>query len=157
MRFYWLVLATWVIHFVDEWWFGFPGWATRHFAPLPDAMWLPGMFVLTVGVAVIAGVAANPHAPRWTASAACVLQSIFVWNVLFHGATAVWFGEYSPGTASGLFVTLPAMVAVYRRAANDPRLDVRRLRSAFWLGCVIHAVVVATLFVDKSALGVQSG
>ncbi|MCR9247363.1 MAG: HXXEE domain-containing protein [bacterium] len=147
------MLLTWLIHFLDEWWFGFPLWATRHFAPLPGAMWLPGMFVLTVLVAAIAGAAATPRAPCGAAIAACVIQSIFAWNGLFHAATTLWFGEYSPGMASGLFVGLPLTVVVYRGAANDPRLDGRPRRVAFWLGCVLHAVVVATLFVDKSALG----
>lgn len=147
---YALIPLEWILHFADEWAFGFPAWATRHFAPLPLALWLPGMVVGCVALTALGWRAARADGhPAWP-FAALAFQSIFAWNACFHLAATVVFREYSPGCASGLVVLLPATAAVLRAARRDARLPRARRRAAIALGFVVHALVVLSLFVDKS-------
>lgn len=153
LRFHWLIPFAWILHFADEAWFDFPAWASRHSAPLPETLWIPGMWILSV-VMIAAGFAASrPGSSAAFPFATATIQSTFAWNAVFHLVTTLWFAEYSPGCGTGLLVFLPATVLFQRGLRRDPRLSGRARAIAAWLGFTLHALVVASLFVSKAALG----
>lgn len=149
-RVYWWIPVEWLAHFADESVFGFPEWATRHFAPLPRPLWIVGMWIGSVLLVLLAWRAARPQAGVLSPWLANAFQSILLCNGVFHGVATLWFGEYSPGTATGLLVFLPASWLFFRSTRHDPRMERRRLAIAMALGVVVHGLVVASLYVDKT-------
>ncbi|MFO1077395.1 MAG: HXXEE domain-containing protein [Planctomycetota bacterium] len=152
-RFHWLIPLQWILHFADEAWFGFPAWATRHFAPLPATLWTPGMWIFCVVMTAAGFAASRPNWPAPFPFATATIQSIFAWNAVFHLVSTLVLVEYSPGCGTGLFVFLPATLVFQRELRGDPRLAGRGRVGAAGLGFVLHALVIASLFVSKAALG----
>lgn len=149
-RIYWLLPVEWLAHFADESTAGFPEWATRHFAPLPRPLWIVGMWILTVLVALLSRRAARPHSRVVFPWLACAFQTILFCNGCFHLIATLGFGEYSPGTATGALVFLPASWWFFRVARRDPRMVRPRLALAIAQGFVVHGLVVVSLYFDKS-------
>lgn len=149
-RIYWLIPIEWLLHFADESLFGFPEWATRHFAPLPRPLWVTGMLVGTVLLFMLAWRTSRPRGGATLPFVGHVLQTIFLCNACFHAIATVLFQEYSPGTATGLVVFLPCSLLFFRHAAHDARLTRPGRVVAAGVGFVVHALVVLSLFADKS-------
>ena len=146
---YWLILFQWVAHFLDEWFFGFPEWATRHFGVLPEDFWLKGMVVLTALVGLVSWGASRERAHAGWLLIVAGLQMVFLSNGLFHGILSAWYGEYSPGTATGLLLYLPLSGPVWKAVLRDPRVSRRGFVVALAVGFLVHALVLASLPLDK--------
>lgn len=147
---YWLVTAQWLAHFADEWYFGFPAWATRHFAPLPDRFWVGMMTVVTVPMVALGWAASRPRAGRGTRLVCAAVQMIFFSNAFFHLTTTFVFGEYSPGTASAALLFLPLSPLIWRAARREPEVTGAWFAAALAVGFVVHGLVLLNLPVDKS-------
>lgn len=150
---YWLITIQWLAHFADEWMFGLPAWCTRHFEPLPASFWVPMMSVVTVPM-VLLGWAASRRAAGPGIRLLCAgVQMLFVSNAAFHLITTSVFGEYSPGTASGVVLSLPLSLLLWRAVLREPAVTRSNFATALVAGFVIHGLLLLNLLVDKSGWG----
>lgn len=146
---YWLVSAEWLAHYADEWVFGLPAWCTRHFEPLPESFWVPMMAVVTVPMVLFGWAASRPSAGSGIRLVCAGVQTVFFANAFFHLTTTLVFGEYSPGTASGvLFLLLSPLL--WRAVSREPGVTRGGLATALAAGFAVHGLVLLNLLVDKS-------
>jgi hypothetical protein len=147
---YWLITAQWLAHFADEWMSGFPAWCTRHFEPLPDSFWTTMMTVLTVPMIWLGWTASRPSAGSGIRLVCAGVQMLFFSNAFFHLITTYVFGEYSPGTATGI-VFLPLSLLLWWAVLREPGVTKSSFTTALVAGFVFHGLVLLNLAVDKSA------
>ena len=147
---YWLVTAQWLAHFADEWMFGLPAWCTRHFEPLPDSFWITAMTVVTVLMILLGWTASRPSAGSATRLICAAVQMLFFSNACFHVIATFAFGEYSPGTATGVVLFLPLSPLLWRVVMRAPDVSRSGFASALVAGFAFHGLVLLNLLVDKS-------
>lgn len=147
---YRLIPAQWLAHFADEWMFGFPDWSTRHFEPLPESFWISMMTVLTVPMVVVGWAASRPAAGSGIRLFCAAVQMLFFSNALFHLITTFSFGEYSPGTATGVLLFLPLSLLLWRAVLRESEVTRSSFTTALVVGFVFHGLVLLNLLVDKS-------
>lgn len=148
---YWLIPAQWLAHFADEWVFGLPAWCTRHFEPLPAPFWVTVMTVLTVLMVLLGWTSSRPSAGSAIRLFSAGVQMLFFSNALFHLLTTYVFGEYSPGTASGVILFVPLSLLLWRVVLREPEVTKSSFATALAAGFVFHGFVLLNLFVDKSS------
>lgn len=146
---YGLISAEWLAHYADEWRFGFPAWCTRHFEPLPESFWVPTMAVVTAPLILLGWAASRPSAGSGIRLVCASVQMVLFANAIFHLITTFAFGEYSPGTGSGVLVLIlsPPFWRIVRR---EPGVTRSRLATALTAGFVVHGLILLNLLVDKS-------
>jgi hypothetical protein len=126
-----------VLHQAEEWFGGFPEW-TR-FA-LGDGV-EPQQFLLinAAGFLLITfWTLAAFQAPgmAWIVASLAALLGL---NGVLHAFASVLVGRYSPGTATGLLLSLPLSVAVLRSSAH--RLPRMQFVGAIMAGFLLHGLV----------------
>jgi hypothetical protein len=75
---------------------------------------------------------------------------LFFSNAFFHLITTYVFGEYSPGTATGI-VFLPLSLLLWWAVLREPGVTKSSFTTALVAGFVFHGLVLLNLAVDKSA------
>lgn len=148
---YWLITAQWLAHFADEWMFGLPAWCTRHFEPLPGPFWVTMMAVLTVPMIVLGWTASRPSAGSGIRLFCAGVQMLFFSNAFFHLITTCVFWDYSPGTSTGVVLSLPLSPLLWRAVRREPGVTKRSFATALVAGFVFHGLVLLNLLVDKSS------
>ena len=148
---YWLVTVQWLAHFADEWIFGLPAWCTRHFEPLPESFWLTMMTVVTVPMILLGWTASRRSANSGARLVCAGVQMLFFSNAFFHLITTYLFWEYSPGTATGVFLFLPLSLLLWRVMLREPGVSRSSFTTAMVAGFVVHGLVLLNLLVDKSS------
>jgi hypothetical protein len=146
---YWLITAQWLAHFADEWILGLPAWCARHFEPLPDFFWIAMMTLLTVPMIMLGWAASRSSAGSGIRLFCAGVQMLFFSNALFHLITTFVFGEYSPGTATGV-VFIPLSLLLWRAVLREPEVTNSSFATALIAGFVFHGLVLLNLLVDKS-------
>ena len=74
---------------------------------------------------------------------------MFFANALFHLITTFVFGEYSPGTASGVLYLLLSPL-VWRAVTREPAVTRSSIATALIAGFIVHGLLLLNLLVDKS-------
>ena len=113
MGWVWLFPLTYAAHVAEEWWGGFPAWASRLFgATLTDeAFWA----INGVGLLLFCAVAAVAQGGGTRGAAlATVLAAIVAGNGSTHVVATLLTGSYSPGTLTGAVFWVPLGVASLR-------------------------------------------
>ena len=146
---YWLITIQWLAHFADEWLFGLPAWCTRHFEPLPGSFWIIAMIVVTMPMIMLGWTASRPSSGTATRLFCAAVQMLFLSNACFHVITTFAFGEYSPGTATGVVLFLPLSLVVWRVVLREPGVTRSSFTTALVAGFVLHGIVLLNLLVDK--------
>ncbi|MDH3645937.1 MAG: HXXEE domain-containing protein [Gammaproteobacteria bacterium] len=150
-KIYGLITAQWLAHFADEWIFGLPAWVTRHFEPLPAPFWISMMTVVTVPMIMLGWAASRPSAGSRIRLVCAGVQMLFFSNAFFHLITTYVFGEYSPGTASGVVLFLPLSLVLWRIVLGEPEVTKSSFATALSVGFVVHGLLLLNLLVDKSS------
>lgn len=142
---YWLPLILFVAHMIEEY-PRFPAWASRHFGATSKAWYIYSHILL---VALIMGAAwwAQTSPPRSLAPllVAAIMFSL-AGNALFHIVTTVLFREYSPGVVTGSLLFLPAAAWYFDQVQQTENLTASQTIDAVWIGLVVQAAVVASLW-----------
>ncbi len=146
---YWLITAEWLAHYADEWMFELPAWCTRHFEPLPESFWVPMMTVVTAPMILLGWAASRPSADSGIRLFCAGVQMVFFANAIFHLITTFVFGEYSPGTGSGVLILILSPL-LWRVVWREPEVTRSSLATALTAGFVVHGLVLLNLLVDKS-------
>lgn len=126
-----------VLHVAEEWLGGFPAWTGR----VLDGGVSPERFVVinTFGVILLTTgtvVASSTAGVAWFVVS---FASLLVLNGVLHSLATLGWGLYSPGTITGLLLSIPIGLAVLR--ASWPRLPTPVFVGAALFGVVIHGVV----------------
>ena len=74
---------------------------------------------------------------------------VFFANAIFHLVTTFVFGEYSPGTGSGVLLLILSPL-LWWVVAREPDVTRSRLAMALTTDFVVHGLVLLNLLVDKS-------
>jgi len=72
-------------------------------------------------------------------------------DAFFHLITTFVFGEYSPGTASGVILSLPLSVLLWRVVLREPQVTKSSYATALVAGFVFHGFALLNLLVEKSS------
>lgn len=145
---WWLLLpyAVFLVHTTEEM-PGFAAWASRHFAHKTTEIFAISHIPLLLLVLAAGWLAARPGSHRvavvWTAAFAWQ----FVVNAAFHLATAVGYGEYSPGMVTAATLAVPAAGYFFLRLRDVGLLRRGELLTALLLGTLVAAAAIAVLFV----------
>jgi hypothetical protein len=148
---YWLIPAQFLAHFADEAMFGLPGWCTKHFAPLPADFWYGAMSVVAVATIVLGWAGSRRSAGPGIRLLCAGVQMLFFANALFHLITTFVFGEYSPGTASGLVLMTPISFLLWKAVRRQPGVGNVHFVTALVTGFVFHKFLLLNLLIDKGA------
>ena len=71
-------------------------------------------------------------------------------NAFFHLITTFVFGEYSPGTATAVVLSLPLSPLLWRAVLREPGVTKSSFAAALVAGFVFHGLVLLNLPIDKS-------
>ena len=126
-----------LLHQAEEWFGGFPEW-TR-FAVGNGVE--PGQFLLinAVGLVLFTVWTLTAFRERRLAWIVASLATLLGLNGILHAVAGMLVGRYSPGTATGLLLSLPLSVVVLRASvAALPRVQVL---CAIIAGVLFHGVV----------------
>lgn len=125
-----------LVHQAEEWFGGFPEW-TRY-AVGAGVTAERFLVINTVGLVLFTAwtlAAFRDDRMAWIVAALATLIGL---NGLLHALASIVVGRYSPGTATGLLLSLPFSVVVLRAAFQTrPRLSVFGAMAA---GVVLHGV-----------------
>lgn len=146
---YWLITVQWLAHYADEWVFALPAWCTRHFEPLPESFWVQAMTLVTVPMVLLGWAASRASAGAGVRLVCAGVQMVFFANAFFHLITTFVFGEYSPGTGSGVLLLLLSPL-LWRAVSREPGVTGKSLATALTAGFAFHGLVLLNLMVDKS-------
>ena len=135
-----LLPIAFLLHLAEEWFGGFPAWASTFLGSeisterflLINALGF-ALFVVGTLVALL-----SPHMAWFGVSLAALVGL----NGVLHGLASLVAGSYSPGTVTGLLLYIPLSAILLRSSAG-------RLSRAVFAGSVLFGVLVhafATFF-----------
>ncbi|MGI9272608.1 MAG: HXXEE domain-containing protein [Woeseiaceae bacterium] len=127
----WLIIA-YLIHLCEEWFWGFPEWSRviRGEGVSSDTF----IAINSIGLLLFVTLAALTRRRPEMAWFPAILATIFSLNGVLH-ALATWrYGVYSPGTVSGILISLPLGLLVLREMR-------KRLSVAAFTGCLVWGVI----------------
>jgi len=126
-----------LLHQAEEWFWGFPEW-TR--LALGDGV-EPGQFLLinSVGFLLITFWTLAAFRFRETAWMLVSFAALIGLNGVLHAFAGIAVARYSPGTATGLLLSLPLSVAVLRSSARV--VPKKQFYGALVAGFLLHGVV----------------
>lgn len=130
-----LPVAT-LLHQAEEWFGGFPAWSAAILgSEIPAERFLAvnafGLLLFVVGA--LAAVLSPQMA--WCAVSLATLVGV---NGVLHVVASLVAGSYSPGTATGLLLSVPLCIILLRSAAG--RMSRPVMVGAVLLGILVHAV-----------------
>ncbi len=134
-----------LIHVAEEFYFGFPVWATRHFGTTTFAWYIVSHLVISVPYVAILIMTFKGW--KWGIFFAVALQGLIFFNGLFHISTYLLWGEYSPGIISQL-VIIPLTCIVYSLILKHKLLTLRETAIGTLVGLFGCALVVLSLYLD---------
>lgn len=132
-------------HVAEEYFFGFPVWATHHFGTTTNAWYIVSHLVISVPYMVI--LVATFQGWKWGVFFAVALQALIFLNGLFHITTYLLWGEYSPGIISQI-VIIPLTFIVYNLVLKHKMLMLRETAISSFIGFLGCSLVVASLLLD---------
>jgi Protein of unknown function with HXXEE motif len=140
---YWplLIPLTYLIHITEEWYGGFPAWASRYLGfQLTPAEFLQ-INIVAVAVILCVSLIALYKSLSWLMIpfAAAILM-----NGCAHAIASLLTWSYSPGVVSGLILWVPLGITVLRRMY--PTVSHRLFWSAVALGFLLHLTVTLIAF-----------
>lgn len=126
-----------LLHQADEWFGGFPEWTSFAVGNGVE----PERFLLinALGFALFTFWTLAAFRERRMAWIATSLATLLGLNGVLHAVSSILVGRYSPGTATGLLLSLPISVVVLR--ASVARLPRVQVFGAIMAGILFHGVV----------------
>lgn len=138
--------VTFLLHMIEEYFFGFPEWASSHFGPITTRSFYVTSHIPIFAVVIYFGFKASKADPRtpfiWLA---LVAQVVLLTNGLFHCMTTILFQEYSPGIVTSILCYFPFSIILYRWIFRERMLSTAQLLSAAFVGTAVSLLVVYSL------------
>lgn len=132
-------------HFIDEYFFGFPEWATRNFGTTSKNYYLlsHAFIILCVGV-IMWSIKKGSKAAIFLA---LVVQTVFFTNGIFHIITTLLFSEYSPGLLSQVII-FPVSIITYKMVRESKVLSGKEVAHSLVLGTTISVLIILSLWLN---------
>jgi len=134
-----------LVHIAEEYLFGFPVWATRHFGTTTYVWYIVSH--LTISVPYIAILITTFRGWKWGVFFAVALQALIFLNGFFHLTTYIMWGDYSPGVISQV-VIIPLTFVIYSLVLRNKLLSMREVLFGTFVGSVACILVIASLLLD---------
>ena len=132
-------------HFIDEYFFGFPQWATKHFGTTSKNYYLFSHALLIFFIAMIMW--SIKKASKKAILLALGVQMIFFTNGLFHIATNLLFYEYSPGLLSQLII-IPASFITYKMVRDSKIVSKKEMSYCLVFGTIASVLIILSLYLN---------
>lgn len=132
-------------HFIDEYFFGFPEWATRHFGTTSKNYYLlsHAFIILIIGV-IMWGIKKGSKTAIFLALG---VQTVFFTNGIFHIITTFLFSEYSPGLLSQVII-FPSSIIIYRMVRDSKVLSGKEVAHSLVLGTIGSVLIILSLWLN---------
>ena len=133
---------AYLLHLCEEWFFDFPAWSRV----IRGAGVSADMFVAinSVGLVLFVSLAAMTWRRPAMAWFPATLATIFSLNGVLHALATLRYGVYSPGTVTGLLVSLPLGLLVLHELRS--RLSLAAFSACLVAGAVAHAFITFVAF-----------
>lgn len=138
-----LLPVAFVAHVAEEWYGGFSAWTATALGTEVS----PERFLLInlVALPIFSGCAIASLRDAKFAWLAASLSALFGLNGALHALATLAFGQYSPGTVTGLLLYVPLSALALRSLASH--LSAAAFSQAILLGALAHALVAVLAFV----------
>lgn len=144
--------AIFTFHAVDEYFGGFPEWATRHFGTTSRRFYVVSHVLLVAAVSVSSMMQVRRPQRRATNLVLGAIVSGFVMNGIFHIETSLRFEEPSPGLRTAIWLLIPGGAATLASLIGGGMLDRRDLTVVIAGGILLNAAAVGSLRLDMPEL-----
>lgn len=144
----WVTFSLLLLHVMEELLGDFPAWATAHFGTTTLGFYIISHIPLIAGAALIARQAASVTATAVWRGAAVALQGSLAANGIFHIASTLMFGDYSPGLLTSVFLYLPFTVYFFWRGRQSVQLPTSGIIKACVVGAAVALLLEASLILD---------
>lgn len=133
----WVLPIVLLLHQAEEWFGGFPEWTSFAFGDGVE----PERFLLinAAGFLLVTFWTVAAFRDRRIAWIVASFAALLGLNAVLHALGTVIIGRYSPGTATGLLLSLPLSIAVLRSSADG--LPRRHFVGAVMAGVLFHGLV----------------
>lgn len=143
-RLIWLMPASFALHIVEEYAAGFPGWVGEVFGSSMtgpsflenNALFMAILLSLTLWTVRRPSPVAAFFLLSWASG------NLF-WNFIFHLATTVLYGRYSPGLVTAVLLYFPVSYIVSRTALKERVLTLAAFIGAVSIGAALMLLVIA--------------
>lgn len=136
-------------HVGEEYFAGFPQWASSHFGQTTQNFFLISHIPISISVVAICYLAGKT---KIYSLFGVVLSSLLLVNGLFHLVSSVAFKEYSPGVLTGITFYTVTYWHVVRWSENEGQLSKIKILKASCIGAFISILIVGSLYIDMPAL-----
>jgi hypothetical protein len=143
----WFIFAILVAHVIEEL-PRFPEWATRHFGTTTTGFFILSHIPLLVGAYFIVYRSSKDQKNGIWISLAVLLQWALFVNGLFHIATTLAFGEYSPGVVTAVILYVPFTIYLLKRIIRDGYLSHKQVVGSCARGTVLAASMIGSLWLE---------
>lgn len=136
----WVLPAAYLVHLLEEYFTGvtLPVWLNTHLdADLSNSDFLT---VNGIAMAIVLFNAVTFSVGRGRMTVMVAIITVFLVNGLLHGLGSLYWGQYSPGTITGLAIYVPLGLLALYRLWQVLRRNVWQVGLA--VGLVAHAMVI---------------
>ncbi len=139
-----LLPVVFFLHCLEEWKFGFPEWAVKHFGSITTRKFYLLSHILLMFVVLTVSLMADQESGTLVSRFGWVMVlTVIFTNGLFHMASTLIFREYSPGLVTSMFVTTPYAYFGYNQIVGE--FNIFHLTSSVGLGILISTLIVYSL------------
>lgn len=146
---FWLPFILFLIHSIEEIFFGFPGWATEHFGSTTFWFFIQHHIPLFILAFVSSYFASRKNGSAFWRVLATAWQIQFVVNGLFHTIMTIAFKEYSPGVVTGFLLFLPFTYYFIVEVWKAKLLTSFQFKIAFIIGPLVAFAAIASLWLES--------
>ena len=132
-------------HFFDEYFFGFPEWATKHFGTTGKNYYLLSHLPLVLIIGVIMW--GMHKGSRVALFFALGVQTIFFTNGIFHIITTILWYEYSPGLMTQVII-LPSFFITLKLILDSKVLSKKQVAHSLIIGTTVSILLILSLFLN---------
>lgn len=134
-----------ILHCIEEYFFGFPEWATRHFGTTTQNFYLLSHLVIALIIIIIAFYVYRGF--KTGVFLVLILQTLIFTNGLFHIFTTILWKEYSPGVLAQVLI-IPITHLVFKMVYQSNIFSKKQILYALILGSAISVAIILILFID---------
>lgn len=134
-----------IVHCVEEYFFGFSEWATKHFGTTSQNWYLLSHTISAVILGVIVFYTYKGH--KVGIFFAFSFQILIFTNGLFHIFTTILYKEYAPGVLTQILV-IPISCLVFLMICQSNMLSKKEILYSTITGYIISVIIILSLFIN---------